>query len=667
MSIAGAAMELFAKLSLDSKDFDEGLDQAKGKASGFGSALSTGFKVAAGIGAAAFSAAGIAVKNLTEQAISSYAAFEQLEGGVKKLYGTAADELMGYAQKAYQTAGMSANQYMETATSFSAALIKSLDGDVSEAAKVTDIAMRAMSDNVNTFGTDMEAVSNAFMGLSRNNYTMLDNLKLGYAGTAQGMLELINDSGVLGKTLTDTSELADVGFANMVKAIEAVQEKQNIAGTTASEAMTTIEGSANATKAAWQNVITAIGRGEGLSDAFDGLVTSIFGEKEGEGLLNQIIPRIETTLSGIGDFLVTAAPLITEKIPELIEAVLPSFINATLGMISAVGQVLPDAFGSLMDIVMTEGLNLIKSLSEGLKTGIPEFLSNVLPMLVSFTGEFRKNFGEIVDAGIDLILSLVDGLIAGLPDLIKYVPEIIINIAGLINDNMPKILEMGIQIIIALGKGIIESIPVIIENFDKIVEAIFAVIQAVNWLDLGSKVVKLIGDGIKALLSLPANIFKDIANNIIDTFKNGFSWSDLGRSVIDGIVSGIRSTGRAIGETLMGFARDAWSSVKKFFGIASPSKLMRDTIGKFIPEGMAEGIEENSDSVAKAMSDLSELTTDSFDLGTPNINAGGTGGFVAGGITINVYGAEGQDVRELAEEVGRILTDKELRRRASYA
>ena len=667
MSLSGAAMELFAKLSLDSKDFDEGLSQAKEKASGFGSMLSTGLKVAAGIGTAAFSAAGVAVKNLTDQAVSSYASFEQLEGGVKKLYGTAADELMGYAQKAYQTSGMSANQYMETATSCSAAMIKSLDGDVSEAAKMTDIAMRAMSDNINTFGTDAEAVSNAFMGLSRNNYMMIDNLKLGYAGTAQGMMELINDSGVLGKTLTDTSELANVGFANMVKAIEEVQKQQNIAGTTAREAMTTIEGSATATKAAWENVITAMGRGEGLSDAFDGLVTSIFGEKEGEGLLNQIIPRIETTLSSIGDFLVTAAPLITEKIPDLIEAIVPSFLSATMNMVSAIGTALPDVFSSLMDIIMTEGLNLIRSLSEGLKTGVPEFLSNILPMLVSFTGELRQNFGEIVNAGIDLILSLVEGLVAGLPDLIKYVPEIVINIAGLINDNMPKILQAGLEIIITLGKGIIDNIPVIIENMGKIVEAIFAVIQAVNWLDLGSKVVQLIGKGIKALFSLPVNIFKDIGKNVFNTFKNGFSWGDLGRAVIDGIVSGIKGAGRAIGDTLMGFARDAWSSVKKFFGIASPSKLMRDTIGKFIPAGMAEGIEENSDSVAKAMSDLSDLTMGSFDLGTPNFGISGTGGLTAGNITINVYGAEGQDVRELAEEVGRILTDQELRRRASYA
>ena len=667
MSLLGNALELVAKLSLDSSDYDEKLNSASNEANGFASKLSTGLKVAAGLGLAAFSTAGFVVKNVTEQAVNSYASFEQLEGGVKKLYQGAADELMGYAQKAYQTAGMSANKYMETATSFSAALIKSLDGDVSEAAKVTDIAMKAMSDNINTFGTDAEAVSNAFMGLSRNNYMMLDNLKLGYAGTAQGMMELINTSGVLGRTLTDTSELADVGFANMVKAIEEIQRQQNIAGTTAREAMITIEGASAATKAAWENVITAIGRGEGLEDAFDGLLSAVFGENEGEGLLNQIIPRIETTLKSVGTFIAKGAPLIVEKIPELIESIVPAFIESAGQLVTTIGNALPDIIGSLGKIFMAEGLGLIRGLSDGLKTGIPEFLSNALPMLVSFTGEFRENFGTIVDAGIDLILSLVEGLVEGLPDLIKYVPEIIINIAGVINDNMPKILQAGLDIILMLGKGIIDNIPVIIENMGKIVEAIFAVIQAINWLNLGKSVIELIGKGFSALAQAPVNIIRNIGRNVLDVFKNGFSWSGLGRSVIDGIVSGIRGAGSAIADTLMGLARSAFNSVKRFFGIASPSKLMRDAIGKFIPLGLAEGIEDEEDSVVQAMRGLSDLATDSFNFQAPAFDSGASNAFNAGGVTINVYGAEGQSATEIAEEVERILTDRELRRRASYA
>ena len=654
MSLSANLLKLVAKLTVDSSEYDFELKKSADKAHDWGVKLSTGLKVAAGVGTAAFSAMAVAVKNVTEQAVNSYASFEQLEGGVKKLYGSAADELMGYAEKAYQTSGMSMNQYMESATSFSAALIKSLDGDVSQAAKITDMAMRAMSDNVNTFGTDMESVQNAFMGLSRQNYMMIDNLKLGYSGTAQGMLELINDSGVLNEKLESTSDLANVGFATMIEAIEKVQEAQNIAGTTTKEAMTTIEGASAATKAAWENVITSIGRGEGIEDAFKGLTNSIFGEKEGEGLLNQIIPRIEETLKGIGDFIVTAAPLIIKKIPQLIHELLPAFLSTTSTLVKTLGEALPGILSSLSDIIMTEGINLLKNLADGLRSGLPEFLSNVLPMLASFTEELRNNYGPIIDAGIEVIMTLVDGLIAGLPYLIEYTPEIIINIAGLIIDNLPKILEAGVKIIIALVEGIIQNMPLIIESFGKIVEAIFSVIQAVNWLNLGSEIIRLIGSGLSALASTPVNIIKNIGKNVVDTFKNGFSWSGLGRSIIDGIVAGIRGAGDAIRNILMDLARNAWKAVKDFFGIASPSKLMRDTIGKFIPLGMAEGIEQNSDSVLKAMNGLSDLATDSFE-GMNYSSGEGVNSSKVVNITLNAYGAPGQDTREFAEQVASII------------
>ena len=644
-------LDLFATLRLDSSQYEDGLNDASNKAKSIGSAVSTGFKVTAGVTAAAFSTAGVAVANLTKQAVSSYAQFEQLEGGVQKLYGSAADELMGYAKNAFATSGMSMNQYMETATSFSAALVSSLEGDVSEAAKITDVAMRAISDNVNVFGSDFSSVQTAFQGFAKQNYTMLDNLKLGYGGTKEEMERLIDDANEYRASIGQTSDLTIDSFSDVVQAIQSVQEKQNIAGTTASEAMRTIEGSATATKAAWDNVITAVGRGEGLSEAFDALTTSIFGKADGEGLLNQVIPRIETALSGVGDFIAKGAPFIVAKIPELFTAILPAFLQATTDMVSNIAGVLPDAFSTLFDFVFTEGINLLNGLAEGVQAGLPVFLEQALPMLLSFTENLRSNFGTLVDAGLELIVSLANGLIAALPTLIEYVPQIVTNIAGLINDNAPKLIETAFNLIIALGQGLINSIPVIIANAGNIITAIVSVFQAFNWVDLGSKAVQMISDGIRALVSMPGEIFRNIGQNIINVFKNGFSWSGLGKAIIDGIVSGIKGAGRAIGDTLMGFAKDAWSSVKKFFGIASPSKLMRDTIGKFIPAGMAEGIEENSDSVAKAMSDLSDLTTSSFDLGTPNFGISGTGGPTTRNITINVYGAEGQDVEELADIV----------------
>lgn len=521
--MSGAVLELFAKLGLDSSEYDKGLGDAKDKGSKFASFLGNVGKV----GAAAFTAVGTATVAVGKQAVEAYANYEQLWGGVQKLYGDAAETVRQNAEQAFMTSGMDMNKYMETATGISAALIKSLNGDTQKAADVTDIAMRAMSDNVNTFGTDAEAVSNAFMGLSRNNYTMIDNLKLGYAGTAQGMLELINDSGVLGKKLTNTSQLAKVGFADMVLAIQKVQEQQNIAGTTAKEAMSTIEGSAKATKAAWQNVITAIGKGEGLEDALGGLSSAIFGENEGEGLLANIIPRIQTTMESIGDFVVNAAPLIAEKIPSILDSVLPSVLETT---------------------------------------------SQVIMSLVNY---IISNIPNVISTGISLLGGLAQGIRENLPTIIATATEVITDFLGEIIYELPDIIAAGINIVMGLVEGIVTSIPTVL-------------------------------DGIGELLDKAWHAITE------------FDWISVGKNIIDGIVKGIKNFGSAIGETLIDFASNSFSGLKKFFKIGSPSKLMRDEIGKWIPEGIAEGIKMNEGSVFDAMSEMPDMVSRGFNSGSFN-------------------------------------------------
>ena len=664
--MGGAVLELFAKLGMDTSEYDKGLEDAKGKGNKFASFLGGIGKA----GAAAFTAVGAATVAMGKQAVDAYANYEQLWGGVQKLYGEAAETVKENAEKAYMTTNMSMNEYMQTATQFSAALTKSLNGDVQESARITDIAMRAISDNINTFGSDAEFVTNAFMGLSRENYTMIDNLKLGYAGTKQGMLELINDSGVLGYTLTNTSQLAEVGFANMVLAIEEVQKQQHVAGTTAEEAMFTIEGSAKATKSAWENVITAIGKGEGLSSALDDLTTAVFGNGEkGSGFLANIIPRIQKTMESIGEFAVQAGPLLAEKIPEVLSAIVPAVFETITQLTASMSQFI---FEKLPEF-LAMGVEMINSLAEGLAEGIPALLETALPTLLSFAESLRENMGLIVDAGLNLIVNLAQGLVNALPNLIRYVPLIVTNIAGIINDNMPKIFKTAVEIIVMLGKGIIDSIPIIIENFGNIVEAIFSVIQAVNWLALGSKVVKLIADGVKALFNLPIDIFKNIGKNIVETFRGGFKWADLGKGIIDGIVSGIKNFGGAIKDSLMGMVKSAWNGVKSFFGIRSPSKLMRDTVGKWIPLGIAEGIEDAADSVYNEMEDLGDGTVDAYntdfdDIFSTKVSGKPDAGTINyGGLTFNIYGAEGQSPEEIAMAVRDIIVDEEERNNVVYA
>ena len=435
--------ELMAVLGLDTSQYDDGLKNAENKAQGFGSGLLKGLGKTVATGAKLMAGAVTAAAGVTgafaTSAVKSYAEYEQLVGGVDKLYGEASGRLQAYANDAYLTAGMSANAYMETATSFSAALINGLGGDTKKAADITDVAMRAMSDNVNTFGSSMESVQMAFMGFSKQNYTMLDNLKLGYGGTKTEMERLIADANEYRKSIGQTADLSIDSFADIVQAIQSVQEKQHIAGTTNKEAMKTIEGSANATKAAWENVITAIGRGEGLEQAMQNLVTSVFGAAEGEGLVNQIIPRIESVFGAIGTFVEGAAPYITEKLPGLAAAVIPQLLQTGMTMVKTVGGAIPGLLKGLITSEATAGLitNIVKTVkgvvstvatqlpslmdnliqgdtfagfiekfTDGLREGVTNIIPVVMEYLVGFTTSLRENVGILVDAGLDMVMAL---------------------------------------------------------------------------------------------------------------------------------------------------------------------------------------------------------------------------------------------------------------------
>lgn len=653
-------LEIFAKLGLDSSEYKKGLDNAKSDASGFALSFSKAFKTAAKVGAAAFTAATTAVSIFGKKAYDSYATYEQLWGGVQKLYGEGAEALKQYAEEAYKTAGMSTNEYMETATTFSASLMKALGNNGKEAARITDIAMRAMSDNVNTFGTDIEAVANAFKGLSRQNYTMIDNLKLGYAGTAAGMLELINDSGILGKTLTDTSELATVGFDKMILAIQKIQENQHIAETTAREAMTTIEGSANATRKAWENVVLAVGKGEGIGTAISNLGAAIFGEKEGEGFLTQMTERVKTVMASIGEMIVEFAPEIINNIPRLFEALVPPVLSSTITLFTAAFDLLKEKVPEWINL----GIEYIKGFSGGLVKGIPDLLNNVLPIILSLSERFRAFMGKVVDIGLELLKNLVKGLMDGLPALISFVPEIVSNIANVINDNMPKIFATAWEIIKTIISGIIAAIPSLVENSGKIVEAIWNVITAINWISLGEKVLTGIIKGIKNLVSSLAKSVKELAQKAWDSFKDSVNWSELGKNLIDGIKSGIKNAAKGLAESVVNAAKSALNSVKKFLGINSPSKLMRDEVGKYMALGLGQGFEDfipvddMVDSVKDAVDDIA--TAGISGMENDFASAGGvdtseeTTVSSFGEIVINIYGQD-KSLKEIADEVSDVL------------
>lgn len=529
---------------------------------GLGSAL----KVGGAVIGAGVAAATTAVIGFGKEAVSSYASYEQLIGGVEKLYGDAAGKLEQFANDAYKTSGMSANQYMETATSFSAALIGSLEGDVDKAADMTDVAMRAMSDNVNVFGSDMGSVQNAFMGFAKQNYTMLDNLKLGYGGTKSEMERLIADANKYRESIGESADLSIDSFADIVQAIQSVQEAQNIAGTTNKEAMSTIEGSGAAVKAAWENVITTIGRGEGMQEAFDGLITSLFGGENGGGMLDNILPRIEQVMQGIGDFVSKASPIIADKLPALIEGIIPGLLTA--------------------------GVQLIDGLAQGILSALPTLMPIAVDVLMQLVHTIIDNLPMIISVGVQLIGELVVGIAQALPELMPAALEAIYAINDGLLDNIDLLIDAAVQLAIGISVGLVQAIPVIVEKAPLIISKLaIALVGAIPQLVMAAG--QLMVAFINAILSVGAQL-ASAGHDIVEGLKNGIidAWGNLVNKVKE-------------------MAGNLVDSVKNVFKISSPSKVFAQ-IGDYCVQGFDNSFDsfgENAlTSVEDAMADMASVS-----------------------------------------------------------
>lgn len=481
--------------------------EASSAGSQLGSMLSTGIKGAVVAGVAGLGA-------IIGGALTEGGALEQSIGGVETLFKDSASDVIAAANNAYKTAGVSANSYMEQVTSFSATLLQGLGGDTAAAAQYADQAIVQMADNANKMGTDIGSIQWAYQGFAKDNYTMLDNLKLGYGGTQSEMARLINDSGVLGDTIEVTAEtVKDVPFSTIIDAIGVIQERLGIAGTAAEEAATTLTGSFASVKAAFSNVLAGLTLGQDLGPALNALATTLT-----TFLTANLIPAITNILSALPGALVT--------------------------LITAIGPQLTAGLATIVPQMMTAGAQMLQSLSAGLVQGIPNFLAQALPMILQFTTSLRANFSSIVDAGIDLLLNFVQGIANGLPTLIEYVPTIVSNIAGLINDNAPKILQAGIQVIITLVQGLINAIPTIIANIPQIIGAIADTITAFNWLNLGATVIKTLGNGLLSMANGLKGFMQSTLSGALDYIKGlpgqALQWGkDLIGGFIDGIIGNV--------------------------------------------------------------------------------------------------------------------------------
>lgn len=650
--MGGELFTLFAKFTLDTSEFDKNTDEAKEKTSIFADVLKADL-VGKGISAAFDGLKKLAggVKDFAVNAVNSYSDVEQLRGGIETLFGDSAQKVLADADQAFRTAGMSASQYMDTSIQSAASLIKSLGGDQAKAAELMNLSITDMSDNVNKMGTSMEAVQNAYRGFSRGNFTMLDNLALGFAGTKEGMQDLLDKAEEISGIEYDISSYSDI-----VEAIHVVQDEMGITGTTSREAAETIQGSVGAMKSAWENFVAGIADPDAnLGQLIENLVDT------SSKALDNIVPAVGRTLSSLGVVVGKMAPVVLEKIPEIFNDLAPDLGEAALSMV----EYLVEGFSENAGTLLEAGMEMIRNLGEGLVEGIPEFLENALPLLENFSEMLREGAGNLVDVGIEFILNIAQGIMDSLPMLLEQLPQIVINVAGVINDNAPKLIAGGIRLIQMLITGIVNAVPSLIANFPQIFQAVLAVWSALNWIDLGKSVINFIKNGITALQTQIPNTIRDIGKKATEFFKNvdwahagsqainfiknailglfslipnaltsignaavsafkGINWWDLGANIIRGIVNGISSNVGAIVDAAKNAAKAAFDAAKNFLGIKSPSRLFREQVGAMIPRGLALGIEEDTPLAVESADRLARKTLLPFDdMEIPTVEAQG--------------------------------------------
>lgn len=595
------------------KNMNESMKDATNSASKMSSVMkgigSSAIKVGKGL-AVAGAAAATAVTALVSKSVGAFSDYEQLTGGVETLFGAGGRSVEEYAQsvgksvsdiqgkydslmsaqnvvlenanKAYMTAGMSANEYMDTVTGFSASLISSLGGDTNKAADYANSALVDMSDNANKMGTDMESIKNAYQGFAKQNYTMLDNLKLGYGGTQEEMKRLLSDAEKLTGQRYDISSFADI-----TQAIHAIQTQMDITGTTAKEASTTISGSWGSLKAAFQNVLVGLTTGGDMFDqSLDALINTAvtFGQN--------IIPAIKGALSGIGYLIEGLAPVIGETIPPLINDLAPTLANSAVSLISSLVNGLTQnatQFSeclSNMIIVAVAGIStvvpqlldaaskIVSNLMQGLTNSMPQIVNGAVTLVEGLVNGLVNNIPLLIMGAVQLVASLANGLIANLPRIIDAGVNLITGIVSASYSMMPQIIQNGMQLVVNLAVGLVRAIPQLIAALPRITGAIVKGFKSVNWFDLGLQLIKSIWEGIKSIGSEMWNGVKEKTSELWGGVKN----------VVSEKLNNIKSAYDAHGGGLKGATFAAIEGVKEYYrtGYDAINQLTGGKLGEVV-------------------------------------------------------------------------------------
>lgn len=506
MAIAG---RIEYEITVDKSGLTKGLDDAKKETNKFADALksagATGAKVLGASIVAGATASAVAITKMAGSAINAYADMEQLKGGVETLFKESADAVIENANRAYMTAGISANEYMEQATSFSASLLQSLEGDTVQASKITDMAIQDMADNMNKMGSSMESIQHAYQAFAKQNYTLLDNLKLGYGGTRGEMERLLRDAEKLTGVKYDINNLDDV-----FNAIHAIQVEMGITGTTAKEAMDTISGSANMLKSAWKNLL--VGMADETAD-FDGLIDNLM--TSFNAFAKNIVPRIGIAIKGAVKAIGELLPELMKFIPELVSQLLPALVEATNSLIMALVENFPTILQALMDSLPMV-LQAIMQLIQGIIDNLPMFLEAIVNLVMGIVQMLLapENLKALLKAGITLFTNLILAIPDILVALIDALPDIIDGIVEFLTDpdNLMLIIEGAVKLFMGIVMAVPRILGALFEAFGKLIG------------NLWNRLVQLFKDFAGNFGETVSNIFKGAVNGVlwfIEQFING--------------------------------------------------------------------------------------------------------------------------------------------------
>lgn len=684
------ALSLVARLTLNSDDYNEKLGNASKSAGSFGQKISKGLSSAMkGLGVAITGAA-TAVGAFVKSSVEGYGEFEQLTGGIQKLYGNmgmslteyaesvgkpiqevgeeyyklqaAQDAVMANARQAFRTTGMSANQYMNNITGFSAALINSVGGDTLEAANLADMAMRDIADNANTFGKyTAEELAGVYQALAKGQYQTLDNLNLGYGGTKEGMQGLIEQAMKLDKSFVasrDANGDLAMSYADIVQAIHIVQTDMNITGTTAREAASTIQGSLGMAKAAWQNLVAGFSDSEADMDSLmSDMIDSVIGytDETGEhvnGVLDNILPAVETALSGIGSAIEKVIPIVSQKLPGIMQSILPSLLSASTSLVTGLISALPGLVGIVVD-------------------ALPDVISTIWDTIVSLTNEYSPELGSFLEGvgeqfgniaawfsenseGILSILESIGNAIAACFGWIAEHGDLVTGIlAAILGGFMAYQTITGIIQAVAAAQTIL-NVVMAANPIGLIVIAIAALVAAFVTLwntsdgfrDAVTNAWNSIVSAATALRDGVVNAFNSVKSTITGMISSAVSW---GRDLIDNFVSGIKAKIQAVKDTISNVA----GTVKSLLGFSEPEEGPLSNFHTYAPDMMklfAQGVKDNEDMVRAQVAK-------SFDFGNVGTIGADYSGNGAGVTYANTYNFQVVD-RAMLKQIMEYVNDE---------